>query len=234
MAYGRPRRRNDPSIMASVETAVSSVSRPGLAGRVWHWRYELGLIAGVTLAAFAIGYTAGLAWLIATAAAVIAVAVTVLAWPPSRQRLIARAWCVITPHRVRTDCTHAWIQTRDGRLPVVLYTTPTDFGERVMLWCRAGITAGDLVAARDILRTACWASDVRVTVNDRRSHIVVLEVIRRLPAGRPRAGAPAAPAWPYLDREEADGSDPDGASTDGGNTEEPALYAELGQPRPVG
>ena len=96
---------------------------------------------------------------------------------------------------------HAWIQTRDGRLPVVLYTVPVDFGERVWLWCRAGITAGDLEAARDILRAACWASDVRVVVNDRRSHIVVLEVIRRLPPpGRPR---PGTPGWPYQDHSEA-------------------------------
>jgi hypothetical protein len=72
----------------------------------------------------------------------------------------------------------AWIHTRDGRLPVVLYTVPADSGERVWLWCRAGITSGDLKAAKDILRAASWASDVRVVVNDRRSHIVVLEVTR--------------------------------------------------------
>ena len=36
MAFGRPRQPNDPSIMASVEAAVSTVSRPGLLGRLWH------------------------------------------------------------------------------------------------------------------------------------------------------------------------------------------------------
>jgi hypothetical protein len=94
-----------------------------------------------------------------------------------------------------------------------------------MLWCRAGITAGDLIAARDVLRAACWASDVRVTVNDRRSHIVVLEVIRRLPAGRPAEGDPVTPGWPYLtDRAEPDGAD----------SEEPALSAGRGNHRPFG
>ena len=220
MAFGRPRRPNDPSIMASVETAVSKVARPGIIAWLWHWRYELGLVAGLPLVAVTIGYTLGLAWFIAMAATAVALLAAAMLWPPSRQRLIARAWCVITPHRVRTGCTHAWVQTRDGRLPVVLYTTPADFGERVWLWCRAGITAGDLEAARDILRTACWASDIRVVVNDRRSHIVVLEVIRRLPAGR-RANAAPTPTWPYLaDRAEADGADP----------EEPALSAGLGTP----
>jgi hypothetical protein len=155
-------------------------------------------------------------------------------WPPARQRLIARAWCVITPHRVRTGCAHAWVQTRDGRLPVVLYTAPAEFGERVMLWCRAGITAGDLDGARDILRAACWASDVRVVVNDRRSHIVVLEVIRHLP-GRPAEADPMTAAWPYrTDRAEADGAEADGAEADGAGPEEPALHAGLGYHRPFG
>jgi len=223
MASGRPRQPNDPSIMASVEAAVSSVARPGLLGRLWHWRYELALMTGLPLTALAIGYTLGLGWLIALAATALALMAAVLAWRPARQWLIARAWCVITPHRVRTGCVHAWVQTRDGRLPTILYTAPTEFGERVMLWCRAGITAGDFEGARDILRAACWASDVRVVMNDRRSHIVVLEVIRWLPAGRPAEGDQVTPGWPYLtDRAEPDGAD----------SEEPALYAGLGNPRP--
>ena len=116
MASGRPRQPNDPSIMASIETAVSTVARPNLLARLWHWRYELGLIAGGLLGAVTIGYTLGLDWLIATAAAALAILATAMTWPPARQSLMARAWCVITPHRVRTGCTHAWIQTRDGRL----------------------------------------------------------------------------------------------------------------------
>ena len=202
--------------MASVETAISRVARPGLLGRLWHWRYELGLAAGALLGVIGIGATLGLAWLIAVAAAAMAILAAAMAWPPSRRRIIARVWCVITPHRVRTGCTHAWIQTRDGRLPVVIYTVPADFGERVWLWCRAGITAADLESARDILRSACWASDVRILVNDRRSHIVVLEVIRRLP-GRPTRDTPDS-AWPYFGRGETDDGDP----------EDPAMYSGPG------
>jgi hypothetical protein len=223
MASGRPRQPNDPSIMASVEAAVSQAPRPGLFARLWHWRYELGLIAGVLLAVVATGYALGLDWLIAVEAATMAVLAAAMAWPPSRRRIIARAWCVITPHRVRTGCTHAWIQTRDGRLPAVVYTTPAAFGERIWLWCRAGITSGDLEAARDILRAACWASDVRVVVNDRRSHIVLLEVIRRHPAAR-NSGDTPNPTWPYLDRGQADCSDP----------EEPALGTGPGHLWPFG
>jgi hypothetical protein len=229
MPSGRPHQRNDPSVMASVESALSAVPRPALIPRIWHWRYELGLFTGVVLGTAGIGFTLGPGWLILTTVAVLATGAGAVAWPASRRYLIARAWCIITPHRIRTGCTHAWVQTRDGRLPVVLYTVPADFGERVWLWCRAGITGADLMAARDVLRGACWASDVRVVLNDRRSHIVVLEVIRRVPGGRP-AGSTPDPGWPYLDR--PPGNVP--GRDDGAGPGEPSFHSGLGHHWPLG
>ncbi len=222
MAFGRPRRPNDPSVMASVEAAISTVARPGPIAWLWHWRYELGLIAGLAVVALASGYELGAVALIAIASVGLTLLVAALVWPPSRKRLVARAWCVITPHRVRTGCVHAWIQTRDGRVPTILYTTAAEFGERVTLWCHPGITAADLEAASDVLATACWASDVRVVASPRYRHIVVLEVIRREPSERP--AEVMVPTWPYLDRGEADGAD----------SEEPALYGGPGHYRPFG
>lgn len=210
MTLGFPRRPNDPSIMASVEAAVSTIRRPGIIGRIWRWRYELALIAGLPLAVSGIAATLGLDWLTAVALAGLAVLTAALAWPTSRRHLIARARCVITPHRVRTSRTRAWIHTRDGRLPAVLYAAPEGSGERVWLWCRAVITAGDLEEVRDILRAACWATDVRVVMNDRRSHIVVLEVIRRrLPGDYPGPDPDqATPGWPHQDRGQGSGAGP--------------------------
>ena len=98
MASGRPRQPNDPSVMASLEAAMSTVARPRLIARIWHWRYEFGLIAGVLLGTIGIGVTLGPGWLIAAAAAAMAVMAAALTWPPSRQRITARAWCVITPY----------------------------------------------------------------------------------------------------------------------------------------
>ena len=161
MASGRPRQPNDPSVMASLESALRGVGRPGIFGLIWNWRYELGLSAGLATVALASGYWLGAVWLIALAATGLALLASALAWPTARRRLAARAWCVITPHRVRTGCTHAWIQTRDGRLPTILYTTAAEFGERVTLWCHPGITAADLEAASDVLRTACWPRRAR-------------------------------------------------------------------------
>jgi hypothetical protein len=220
MASGRPRRPNDPSVMASVESALRSVARPGLAGLAWNWRYELGLVGGLAAVLLAGGYELGTTGLLAIAATGVAVLAAALAWAPARRRLIARAWCVITPHRIRTGCMHSWVQSRDGRLPVILYTTPAEFGERVTVWCRAGITPADLEAARDILRGACWASDVRVLASARYRHIVVLEVVRRPPAD---SAGDITPAWPYLDR---------GGQADGADPEEPALSGGAGHHGP--
>jgi hypothetical protein len=222
MASGRPRRANDPSVMSSVEHALSSVARPGIFGLIWNWRYELGLSAGLAGVALASGYALGAIWLIAIAVTGLVTLAAALTWPSSRRRLIRRAWCIITPHRVRTGCRHGWVQTRDGRLPVILYTTPTAAGERVTLWCRAGITGGDLEGARDILRAACWASDVRVTASARYAHVVVLDVIRHLPPGPPDWGTPA---WPYPDH----GDDAEDAGPG-----EPALYGGPGHHWPFG
>jgi hypothetical protein len=223
MAWGRPRRPNDRSVIASLATALNTVARPGIFGMIWDWRYELGLSAGLAVVALASGYGLGAAWLIAIATIGLVGLTASLAWPSSRRRLIARVWCIITPHRVRTGCKHAWVQTRDGRLPIILYTTPAAFGERVTLWCRAGITHGDLEAARDVLRAACWASDVRVVVGARYAHVVVLEVIRRPPDEPPDE---VISGWSYRNR--------GGEEEDSADTGEPALYGGLGQHRPLG
>jgi hypothetical protein len=222
MAPGRLGRPDDPSVTAGLAAALSSVARPGILGLLWTWRYESGLSVGLAVVTLASGYALGAVWLIAVAAIGLVVLAGGLAWPPSRRRLIARAWCVITPHRVRSGCRRAWVQDRDGGLPVILYTTPAAFGERVTLWCRAGITHGDLEEARDALRAACWASDVRVVASARYPHVVVLEVIRRRPAEPPDE---VIPDWPAISSAGEAGRAGPG---------EPALHGGLGHHRPFG
>ena len=109
--------------------------------------------------------------------------ITVLAaaaalWPPARRLLAARAWCVITPHRVRSGCAGAWIHSRKGKLPAVLFTRGRPF-ESVYLWCRAGTCAADFESALALLITSCWAQDMRVTHSGRHAQLVTLDVIRR-------------------------------------------------------
>jgi hypothetical protein len=207
MASGRPQRPNDPSVISSLEAAVREIRRPGPLELVWNWRWELGILAaGAGLSALVAG-SLGLIGLAATAGAGLAVAVVLLQWPPARTWVVTRAWCVITPHRVRVGCINAWVQTRRGKLPFILHTMPTDYGERVYLWCRAGIAAADLFAARHLLAAACWAKEVRVAPSLRHAHLVTLEIVRKQYSERT---GPTPNAWPYsryLDGDPADDSE---------------------------
>ena len=210
MAAGRPHGPDDPSLMSSLETAVRKVRRPGPAELAWNWRRELGIFAmlGVTCGLIASAF--GLLGLfVATGAGLAVSAAALLLLPSARQWCIASAWCLITPHRVRAGCVNAWIQTRSGRLPFILATTPTADGDQVRLWLRAGLTAADLHAARDVLAAACWAAEVRVVPNASHAHLVTLEVIR---SHHPERVRPAPETWPSPRRVADDGL---------GDTEEP-------------
>jgi hypothetical protein len=194
MPAGRPHGPNDPSLMSSLETAVREARRPGPVELIWNWRWELGILAGLGAPSALIAISIGLIGLAVTAGAGLAVGTAaLLCWPPARHWIIARAWCVITPHRVRAGCVNAWVQTRSGRLPIILATNPTDYGEEVRLWLRAGITAADLLAARDVLAAACWAMEVQVIPSARHAHLVTLEVIRTDHPERVRPTPQASP-----------------------------------------
>lgn len=192
VAGGRPRQPNDPSVLSSVESALSSVARPNLIVVIWRWRYELALATGLPAGALAILNSLGIVWLVAAAAALVAIFGL---WPPGRRLLIRRAWCVITPHRLRTGFVRAWVHSRNGKIPIILYTTPQPFGERVFLWCRAGTSAEDLVGARDLLIPACWATDMKITRSDRYAHLVFVDVIRHRLASPPAPGTERM-SWP--------------------------------------
>ena len=170
----RPRHRRQA--LAALQAAVGSVARPNPLVFAWRWRYELILAAGMTTGVIAAARIPAAAWVLAGCAALIVIAAL---WPRSRRLLIARAWCVITPHRVRAGCAGAWIHSRGGKLPAVLFTRRRSRGERVYLWCRAGTCAQDFESALQLLITACWAQDIQVITNDSRQQLVTLDVIRR-------------------------------------------------------
>jgi hypothetical protein len=170
-----PRPRSTRQALARREFALGRVATPNMLTVGWRWRYELLLAAGVPVAAWLLVNGLGAAFAVIT---VVALIVLVAVSPPLRRLLIARAWCIITPHRVRTGMAQAWIHSRDGKMPFVLRTTREPFGERVRLWCRAGTSAEDFVWARHLIVAACWARDVQVLRNERFVHIVLLDVIR--------------------------------------------------------
>jgi hypothetical protein len=182
--------------LAGLQAAVGSVTPPNPIVLIWRWRYELALAAAITMGVIAAMRIPAPAW-VPLGCAAITIAAAAL-WPSARHRAAARAWCVITPHRVRAGCAGAWIHSRGGRLPAVLRTTCESFGERVYLWCRAGTCAEDFQSAQGLLTAACWAQDIQVRCHPRYRQLVTLDVIRR-PAGNPTPPAASTgrmrPAW---------------------------------------
>ena len=60
-----------------------------------------------------------------------------LAVPHSRRVITRRFWCVLARHRLQRLCYEARLHTRSGRLPLILWTRPTNVGERI--WIFAGV-----------------------------------------------------------------------------------------------
>lgn len=170
-----PRPRSTRHAQAGWEYASGRVARANPVVAAWHWRYELAGAAGLSAAWLALGIATA-AWL---TAGLVALLITAACFPPGQRFLAARMWCIVTPHRVRVGCAQAWIHSRYGKLPLIWMTRSQPFGERVYLWCRAGISAVDFSSARELLTAACWAKNVQVSRHVRYAHLVALDVIRR-------------------------------------------------------
>jgi len=164
-----PRRRTLISVTPGARRARLPVA-------AWRWRYEIAVAIVIPAAIAALLAILGFWWLVVDATLF---AMFVIACPPARAAIIARAWCIVTAHRVRTGCAEAFLVSRRGALPVIYSTTPAPYGQRVKLWCPAGIVAADFESAADVLAAACWARAVRVSHDPRHAHLVTLDVVRR-------------------------------------------------------
>lgn len=195
-----PHRYRDTRVPTDLRRLIS-VAAPGLPVIAWRWRYEIILVSGLSagLAAAVVSFSA-----VPTIIAVIVMALAVLCWPPARRFTVNRAWCIITPHRVRAGCVEGLIYSSRGKIPIILWTSHRAFGERVLLYCRAGTTADDFISARTVLTAACWAQDVAVYVDVQHTQLVTLDVIRRpsddlaseFEAYRSSGPAGGLPPWP--------------------------------------
>jgi len=167
------------------------VRRPLLTTVLWRWRYEVLLFLGISICGW-YGYRTGTGVLMLLGAAVVGVSVAAI--PPLRRAVSAPVLCVVTAHRVRTGLAQAWVHNRSGRLPALLWTRPTPYGEAVMLWCPAGVCERHVEAAAAILRSACWARHITVTANARHRQLVTVHVVRR-----PVSFPPGAELAPWSD-----------------------------------
>ena len=173
-----PHWHRDTRMTTDLRRALVTVARPNLLVAVWRWRYEIALLAGLA-AVLALGIIS--VGVLPTIAVVTVITLAILGLPPTRQFVLNRAWCIITAHRVRVGCAEAMIYSSRGKIPIILWTVHQPFGERVLLWCRAGTSIDDFITNRTILTSACWAQDVAVLPDIRHPHLVTLDVIRRPP-----------------------------------------------------
>ncbi|MBO3744638.1 hypothetical protein J5X84_01065 [Streptosporangiaceae bacterium NEAU-GS5] len=165
-----------------MKSSVAPVAPPGPVTFLWRWRYEIAVLAGAPAIAVMAVRGWGAWWALAGGTATV---LTVCLWPEARRRLAARVWCVITTHRVRKAFAEGMVVTRRGKLPVIVCTRPEAFGERLWVWCRAGISPRDVEETRELIAAACWfASEVRVWRHPQRASLVVIDVVRPRAADR--------------------------------------------------
>jgi hypothetical protein len=173
-ARRRLRRTRRGDLLGELQRDLRPVARPNVLVLLWRWRWELALFPCLPLGLAALIIRLGWVWSLAATG----IMALTFVWRETRYWLFARARCVITAHRVRTGCAQAWIQTRSGKLPIILLTTPRPWGERVFIWCRAGICLEDFEEASHILCSACWASGIYITSSTRYAQLVILDVTR--------------------------------------------------------
>jgi len=191
---GKSRRRGGQSVYLFEDRRPVVVP---VLGFLWRWRFEIGaLLLGWLAWQHVGGYVREHRWLVA--AGTVAVVGLVAGIPAIRRPVVARFWCVVTRHRLRTVFGEVRATTRSGRLPLILRVAPSPVGERAVLWCRAGVAEEDIADRSHHVRSACFARDARVARHPRWSHLVIVDVVRRDPlaAGKtiPSRLAPVPPA----------------------------------------
>lgn len=150
---------------------------------LWRWSIEITLVILLVIT-----------WLrlsthmpnYAVAAVLVAPVAIACNFPWARRLLAGWCWVLIVRHRFRAALVQGGIRNRSGKLPWLIGWRPTPVGERVTLLLVAGLSATDLENAADALAAACWARQVRVDKNRRRSAFVRVDVIRRDPLESPK------------------------------------------------
>jgi hypothetical protein len=173
----------------SLDDFVVKVHRSA-AGTAWRWRTELLTLGGLLAALAWLSGQITIDWAAITEAAGLGI---LFAIPATRRFIVRRFWCVLSRHRFQRLCWEARLHTRAGRLPVVLRVRPTKVGERLTIWCRAGVASKDFEQHTDELRAACYAREARVTRNTRWSQLVTIDIIRHdTLAARHKVSSPLA------------------------------------------
>lgn len=150
------------------------------------------------------------------------VLLAVLPW--TRRFLLARFWCVLDRHRIRTCLRNARYRTMtlDGSYPFLLWAHPTKTGERIWVWTRAGSSAEEIESVLSYIASACYAREARLHPTKWVSTLVAVDVVRRDLLAKDKPIDSALAEWSELN----------GNSTTAGEGTEPISAAEV-VPLPV-
>src|SRR6516165_8143723 len=164
--------RNSPSLLNDLAVLMHRSA----AGVLWRFRTE-----AVIFALMGAGYAvlAHKVHLIPAAIVLVGLVLILAVLPWTRRFVTRRAWCVLARHRIQKVCFETRMHTRSGRLPLVLRITPTQVGERALIWCRAGICAADFEAHAAEIAAACYARQARIEASRRWAQPVQLDIVRR-------------------------------------------------------
>lgn len=157
---------------------LPGAGRSGLITRLWRVRSELLLIGAATLLVLALlAATQEGRWLpfIMMSSAISVPAATRY----GRNWFVAHFWCIVSRHRLQRVCLETTMHTRTGRIPLVMWITPSTRGEKALMVSRAGISAAEFEAYAEEIAAACFARDVNVYRHRKWAHLLIVEIIRR-------------------------------------------------------
>ncbi|NUT43642.1 MAG: hypothetical protein HOV86_26985 [Thermoactinospora sp.] len=146
--------------------------------RLWRVRSELMVLAALALFTLALlSATRDGHWvpfvLLTSAVSVPAATRTGRGWAT------AHFWCVVSRHRLQRVCLETTMHTRAGRIPLVLWITPSARGEKALVMTRAGISAEEFEAYAEEIAAACWARSTAVYRHRKWAHLLIVEIVRR-------------------------------------------------------
>jgi len=147
------RRPNDPIRWKDFDP----YRRPGPITLAWRWRTEIALLVALVGLEYGLAQVMGL---ISGTLVVVAAAEILYAVPATRRWIFRRGRCVFTRHRLYSVFRETRTTTLKGHLPLIMRVSPTDQGERVVVWCRAGISVERLEGIESEIRDACMADEV--------------------------------------------------------------------------
>ena len=102
-------------------------------------------------------------------------------------RLVSRrVLAVLTRHRLRAVFIQRRIMNYSGNLPLLLWSRPTQVGDRVVLALRAGINLIDLEANLPYLASGCGARSATARAVTWMTALVIIDIARRDPLAAAR------------------------------------------------